>query len=86
MVWMCWEAEMVASAGRLDVGCEKNRVQGDVKVFGLSDRKGTIDVPWGGVGQKSGEQVRGGRGAGVWVGCVSEAPMGHPSGGEASCR
>lgn len=45
---MCWETEMMASAGRLDVGCEKNRVQGDIKVSGLSDHKGRIDAPWGG--------------------------------------
>lgn len=51
-LWMCWEAKMVTSAGRLDVGYEKNRVQGDIKVCGLSDRKGRIDVPWGGAKSK----------------------------------
>lgn len=63
-LWMCREAEMVASAGRLDVGCEKNSVQGDTKICGLSDHKGRMDVPWGGA--KSRGAGPGWEGSGSW--------------------
>lgn len=43
-LWLYWKAEMIASAGRLDVGCEKNRVKNDFKIWGLSDCKGGIDI------------------------------------------